>query len=648
MDDARSSRSRAWVGVGLLAACTANPPPPPPTPEAPPETPPAVVEAPPVEPPPGPPPPAEPPVALLPATTLALQPVLVHHRPLAVAELPSGHVLAHDDQRFVVLPARGPLEPPTLRRLPDLVLRQVDPELFDGENQATLETLHGAWPDLLYATTEYTEARASKVRSAWHWQGDDWVEEPTAFDGGSFGLSMTYERFMPWVKGSYLVERGLSCTSGCPEDGIGDEFDESEIDVAYRRERRKRAREISRKLDRHKPLAVMGGRATSLPALPDDAMLGRVIATPTGDLWVPRRSGAVDRWNLAQKTWQGHTLPEGRGRFEQLVGTRAGAAYYARCEPSLLVRLAAGAVTPVRLPDDRCVRHMVVDREDTLWIVTDEPFDAAQDAPATIWRSQGEAWQRVDLAPVSLPGGAPVWVSDGVAWEQVSLPAGMFTLEAQELLAFGPGDVWVHGRLPSEHLHVLVRESAGVTPVDLRTAESWLVASCPAQSAELGKLPAGVEPAQAWPGALRFLRKLGLEDSLETEPRLYEVDEDGERVFYVVIVEPDTSARERHDAGLTAALPDAGSFECGLPPQPVREHELDAADEPGDDPPEAPAKPGEPDATAKPEPGTTVNPGTPDATVEPGAGVKPVEPEPGAQAQPVEPTTAKPAEPERR
>ncbi len=575
-----------------LVACTANPPVPQPAPvvEAPPaepvvETPPVETPLPVIEAPPPKPPMREP-------TTLTLHAVVLAEGAgdTEMDALPSGHVLFRDAYNFAVYPKRGDAET-KLHPLPSEVLRPqfllAEDEDDEGGPTTTLEELHGAWPDHFYATTEREEMRATTQRVSLHWENDEWKEIPSPTADKTYTLSVTYERFLPWVKGRYLVERGLTCTEGCPM--------ESEEDGEMSAADRKLDREIGRALDRWKPFAVVGGKATALPDLPDDAYAFQLLSAASGDLFVPRRSGTVDRWNLTSKAWQSHAVPD--GKYEELAVTSTGAAYYSTCEPLYLARLVEGAVTQIPLPEDGCIETLQVDSTDRLWLVMRDPVIAAGMQPSRIWRLEGDAWQRVELS-MTLAGGPKRWSFDGLSWTEVEVPTGTFAVGPFELRVFGPDEVWVYGQLVGEGLAVLGRAEPGlVLPFDLRTEPPPFadVEQCVSQYIQLGTLPVGEEPQKAWPAAMKYLAELQHDPPVEIdiiEPRVYEVDEEGERVFFATLGETTEAGRKVIQEKLAAVLPGVSVFECGRPPQPIREHDLPEVEE-------EPAAPGDAKAEAK-------------------------------------------------
>jgi hypothetical protein len=590
---------RVSVAGLWLVACTANPPVPQPAPvvETPVETP--VVETPVVETPavetPLPvieaPPPAKPPMRE--PTKLTLHAVVLAEGggDTEMDALPSGHVLFRDAYNFAVYPKRGAAET-RLNPLPGEVLRPqfllADDEDDEGEPTTTLEELHGAWPDHFYATTEREEMRATTQRVSLHWENGEWKAIPSPTADKPYTLSVTYERFLPWVKGRYLVERGLTCTEGCPMEE--ESYEDGEMSAADR----KLEREIGRALDRWKPFAVVGGKATALPDLPDDAYAFQLISAASGDVFVPRRSGTVDRWNLTSKAWQSHAVPA--GKYVELAATSTGAAYYSTCEPAYLGRLVDGVVTQIQLPEDGCIETLQVDGADRLWLVMRDPVIAAGMQPSRIWRREGDAWQRVELS-MTLAGGPKRWSFDGLSWTEVEVPTGTFAVNPSELRVFGPDEVWVHGQLAGEGLAVLGRAEPGlVLPFDLRTEPPPFadVEQCVSQYIQLGTLPAGEEPQKAWPAAMKYLAELENDPPVEIDiiyPRVYEVDEGGQRVFFATLGETTEAGRKVIQEKLAAALPGVSKFECGRPPQPIREHDL----------PEVEEEPAAPEAKAETE-----------------------------------------------
>lgn len=575
----------------LHAACTANPPVPQPAPvvEAAPvveETPPPVEAAPVVE---TPPPVVTPPVPMVDPATLTVHAVVLADAlaDTSVDALASGHVLFQDEYHFAVYPAGGSAAT-ELHPLPAEVVKRRFSELehdedYDGED-VTLEGLDGAWPDLFYATVESTEMRGATARRSLQWKDDAWAEVESPTDDKSYTLSVTYERFMPWVKGRYMVERGLSCTEGCPSDDEG--YDE-ESDAGPSPAEKKVMREIERKIERFKPFTVMGGKATALPELPDDAQTWEMVSLVSGDIWLPRRSGTIDRWNLTTKVWQPHVIPTGLGKTQFMAGTSKGAAYFGSCEPEALVRLEDGKVTAIPLPEPGCMSRMVVDRQDTLWLVIRHPGIIFKGS-STVWRLQGDAWQRVDIAPLELPGGPKRWGFDTLAWTEVEIPKGSFAVMPYDVLPFGAGEVWVYGRIEAgdDKLDVLAREQGGLLPFDLRTVPPPFddAESCVVQHARLGTLAAGEEPAKAWPALLKYLAELSItppNELDEPDPQVFEVDEEGTRVFYVAFGEMAEDSGKAIHQRMTALLPGVGEVQCGLSPQPTREHELpEVAEEP--------------------------------------------------------------------
>ena len=493
---------------------------------------------------------------------------------MTVDALPSGHVLMRDEYHFAVYPAQGNAAT-ELHPLPEEIshARYEDEEDEDSMVQGaatTLERLHGAWPDHLYATTETTEERAQTQRLGWHWKDGGWVALESPPSDGVYTLSMTYERFLPWVKGRYLVERGLSCTDMCASEEFYDEEGPS-------REERKRAREIDRKIEKFKPFAVIGGKPTALPELPADGYPFEAIAVASGDVWVPRRSGAVERWNLTTKAWQMHAPPT--GKRSRLAGTSKGTAYHATCEPAYFSHLSEGTVTPILLPEAGCVETLVVDGEDRPWIVMRDEVVAAGASTSRIWRLQGDAWQKVELAPLVLPGGPKRWRFDGVLWSEVEVPKGEFVVAPAELMVFGTGEVWVYGSVQGEGMSVLAREQGGLLPFDMRMVPLPLAEGdrCVIQYVNLGTLPAGQDPAKVWAEAFNYLAELPGDPPAATDepdPHVYEVDEDGERTFYVTFGETTETSREKIQERLAKLVPGASDLQCGISPQPVREHAL--------------------------------------------------------------------------
>jgi hypothetical protein len=587
------------LSSGLLhAACTANPPVPQPAPvtEAAPvveEAPPVVEAAPVIE---APPPIVAPPVPMVDPATLTVHAVLLADMlaSTSVDALPSGHVLFQDEYHFAVYPAGGSAAT-ELHPLPSEIIKRRFAELeeldedYDG-GDTTLETLGGAWPDLFYATVEETEMRGATARRSLHWKDGAWAEVESPSDGKSYTLSVTYERFMPWVKGRYIVERGLSCTEGCPSE---EEVYDEESDAGPSPQERKEMREIDRKIERFKPLAVVGGKATPLPELPDDAHTWKMLSLVSGDIWLPRRSGTIDRWNLTTKAWQPHTIPTGLGKTQLMAGTSKGAAYFGSCEPEALVKLEDGKVTPIPLPEAGCMSRMVVDKQDTLWLVIHHPGILFKGS-STIWRLQGDAWQRVDIAPIELPGGQKRWGFDSFSWTEVEIPRGSFAVMPYDVLPFGTGEVWVYGRIEvgDDKLDVVAREQGGLLPFDMRTVPPPFddAESCVIQYARLGTLAAGEDPAKAWPAIFNYLAELTISPPGELDspdPQVFEVDEEGTRAFYVTFGEMTPEGQKAVGQRLTAALPGVGEIACGLSPQPTREHALPEVEEEPDEAGEA-------------------------------------------------------------
>lgn len=628
-----------------LAACTANPPPP--DPAALPATPPPVApETPPETPPVAPETPPEPaPTPLLPPTALTLYPAMIASGFANVDALPSGHLLYHDDRRFVVLklgdakptakpakPAPAPKDSPdaapvpqdspapvaepapkaslvlAIHPLPPKIVEAATAELADlfaeladekkkeeakardgalaepddddadedfEEEETDLHGLHGAWPDHLHATLETSGMRTGATLEDMVWKDGAWAPGETIADTeGEFVLSRTVERYLPWTKGRWLAQTELTCLSGCFEDGM----EEEPVDAATR----KRERRLDKRIERHKPLTVVGGPTTPLPDMTSE-FTPDILSLPTGDLWVTRTTGTADRWNLTTKAWQPHPLPEATlGRNTRLAGTSTGAAWFSRCEPTpRLAFLDGGNATAVELPEPACVTRMAVDASDGLWVLLTSDGMGIRGPLPSLWHRADPTtpWQRVELAPIALPGGGKQWVSDGDVWEEIEVPAGSFTVRPYELFTAGPGDLWVYGPLEDQALFVLARTVPGPPPFDLRTADPLIddVGLCIRQHAELGTLPAGADPATAWPAALAELGKLPVDP---TDPLLYEVEADGKRTFYAEISEARSAERIALEVRLKPHLPGMGHFECGLPPRPTREHELPTPDEP--------------------------------------------------------------------
>lgn len=467
-----------------------------------------------------------------------------------------------------------------------------DEESYDHEDDFELVSLHGAWPDHFFATTERSVMRSGTERDSYQWKAGAWAEIPKIDDGESgLRLSLTTDRLHPWTKSRYLAERDLSCHSGCPEEGMEGDDDDPLSRIAAKQQRR-----LDRLLERHKPLAVIGGH-TPLPDM-SSIFAFDVMALPTGDLWITTTGNSADRWNLGKKAWEKHALPAVKGgSVDRLAGTSTGAAWYARCEPEpVLAFLDAGATAPVALPAPGCVTRMVVDHADTLWITLSADGRGIRGELPTLWRlaDPKATWEPVQIAPLVFPAAPETFSSDGRAWEPLAPISGNFGPPRITELFTHAGEFWAVVDF-EKPFHVLLRARPGATLYDARTLPPPFddVAACIDQHVELGSLPRDADPGKPWAEALAIVGSLATD---RFAPRVYVVDAADRSTYYATVREASPAARVGLQVRLKASLPAVSDVRCGLPPRPTREYPLDVPAPPDeadddDDAPPAEAKP---------------------------------------------------------
>jgi len=511
----------------------------------------------------------------------------------SLAELADEQVLfVLDGHQFVVFPtgAAAVARPPAVRELPGDARDPVylkdeagEENPLDPEDDRSLDRVGGRWPDAMFAMTSAGNTRAYYLPEVWRWSADTWKRQQThRFGAPDLDLQWGYVGIFPWVEGGLLGVRDLVCGTVIAEceDGVLGEGDDPEVATLAAATRR-----VYRGFS---PLVVAHGEKTALPKLPAGGDAGRIHATASGDIFVPR-DGSIDRWSVASGAWR--TLPLPTRMHEPTLHGRDPAHLVVRsCEAGVgvLAQLVGEAFVALDLPAQACL-DVAVERDGTLWALHGNyldpsvPREDAAAAPVTeLWRRPvGGGWERVTLAPLQLDA-TPRWISDGLTWTLAPAQGPVHPVPLA-IVALAAGDVFVHARIAETGDRVLLRDRP--LPATIIDLEPTQVANyvhetgldgCVAQHMVIATFDRPAAIADEWSQVLAELRST-------PGARLYEVPGIGDNWRLIVVLTGPPHAPAGRRAALTALrarllahAPDIGEPQCGLPGTPRREHTLAA------------------------------------------------------------------------
>jgi hypothetical protein len=523
-----------------------------------------------------------------PGLDLVLEPDPVDAR---LAELADEQVLfVLDGHRFAVFPtgAAAVAEPPVVRELPGdargpVYLRgeNVDESAFEADDDRSFDRVGGRWPDAMFAMTSAGNTRSYYLPEVWRWSAETWKRQRThVFGAPDLDLQWGYVGIFPWVDDGLLGVRDLVCGTVIAEceDGVLGEGDDPEVATL--------AAATRRAYRGFKPLVVAHGKKTALPKLPAGGDAGRIHATASGDIFMPR-DGSIDHWSVARGEWRALPLPT---KMEEatLHGRDPAHLYVSSCEAGVgvLAQRVGEAFVAVELPAQACL-DVAVERDGTLWALHGNYLDPSvprEDAPASpmteLWRRPvGGAWERVTLAPLQIDA-KPRWISDGLGWTLAPAQGPVHAVPLA-IVALAEGDIFVHARIAETGDRVVLRDRPlPATMVDLEPTQvaSYIHMSdpdgCVAQHMVIATFDRPAAIAEEWS---QVLKELGNTPGA----RLYEVPGIGDhwRLVVVLAAPPHAPAGTKEAllalrARLLTHAPDIGQPKCGLPETPRREHAL--------------------------------------------------------------------------
>ncbi len=472
---------------------------------------------------------------------------------------------------------------------------QAEPAL--GLDAWNVRAFGGRWPDNAWLVTQYYQGRANSAPHV-HRRDDSVWRQVDNKDGV---LYWYYEDVLTWHSGQVLGLRAW-----VPDPMYGDGID---LDNISRRDRKKIE---TQRAAVHRGFDLLGPTPTATTMKIDPAMRRVIVAAaaPTGELFALGETGVHDRDDRLVQRWGltgdaavlGTTTPLAKNLDCYALAVRAADEAYVGCRRETrdshaahLLRFDGAAWITEPAPPGHEVRRLSVGPTGELFAVVglhngDTPDDE-------LWRRPpGAAWQRITLPELRFPDvGAPSWIYDfgperyRLVAADPEAAARTWTLEAVDVLARAPDDLWVvartalqrpeigleetfrtvvlRTRATGEPLAMLHDEDLYLEALDWRPAPAWNSDKCaddiPAFTV-LRTLPANAPRDQPEPALEAFVRD---------NPRLlanivdiFEVHRRGRRAIGVYATLPDQAAADALLAALERAAPgERRTLECRRP-----------------------------------------------------------------------------------